>query len=249
VQFDGTSWSSPEFAAMMAGIYQWCNFSTGFTNPMTIPYFVDRTAPGDFIDVIAGNDRISTTSPYYVAGPGYDDSNGIGVPKGSAFAQTACPGHVPASGLSVVSHQTMAVAARSSSTVLDVTPHVVGLIDRGERAANESTRIQIVLKPEFANPSSEVQIVSTLQRAGLTVVQRFANHLVIDAQGSNDAVERLFQTQLHNVAQGTYGMAYMPVRPVTLPAAIAPYTATLSIDSVATRHRLSHRTDPIRLGL
>jgi len=236
ILLEGTSWSSPEYAAMMAEVYQYCHLSSGLANPLSIPYYVWNHASSDFIDVTLGSDQISSYAPYYHAVAGFDDAGGLGVPYADEFASTACPGGSPASGLSLSRISGMAMSAPRGGSVLDVTPRMPGLVDLGERSANEPTRVQIVLRPEAASSGTEAQVIAALETAGFTIVQRFPNHLVVDAQAPSSAVERLFGTQLHDVAQGEAGTRYMPVRPVVLPASIAPFVATVNLDNVATRH-------------
>ena len=79
MQVDGTSWSSPEFVAMMAEAVQLHGSSLGFINPTLYSLF---TSSGytDFTDVTTGNNGA------YTAGTGYDLVTGIGAPKGWALA-------------------------------------------------------------------------------------------------------------------------------------------------------------------
>jgi hypothetical protein len=241
---DGTSWASPEYASLIADLYQYCNATAGIKNPQTIPYYVQSAAASDFIDVTSGTDELASPdnrTPFYVAGPGYDDSNGIGVPKGAAFAQTACPNHVPAAGLVTTGMTTMMSAMRSvAGSTIDATPRVAGLIDRGERPASDTERVQFVLNDEPGVAANEAQLVQALQASGFTIEQRFDNHLIVDAHATTATVERFFKTQVHNVDQGSLGTRYMPVMPLTLPSSVAPFIATVNLDSVVTRHRMLH---------
>jgi hypothetical protein len=244
ILIDGTSWSSPAYAALIADVYQYCNATAGVKNPQTIAYYVHSTAASDFIDVTAGTDELASPdnkSPFYVAGAGFDDANGLGVPKGAAFAQTACPNHVPAAGLVTTGMTTMMSAMRSfGGSTIDATPRVAGLVDRGERAASDTERVQFVLNDDAGVAANEAQLVQALQASGFTIEQRFDNHLIVDARATTATVERFFKTQVHNVDQPLLGTRYMPVMPLTLPASIAPYVATVNLDSVVTRHRMLH---------
>ena len=76
--YDGTSWSSPEFVALMAEVVQMKGVQ-GFVNPSLYSIF---TSGGytDYTDVTSGSNGA------YSAVSGYDLVTGIGAPKGWAFA-------------------------------------------------------------------------------------------------------------------------------------------------------------------
>ena len=79
-EFDGTSWSSPCFAALLAEASEIHNARFGFVNPKIYSTFKSAKYT-DFTDVTVGNNgKYSATS-------GYDRVTGIGAPKGFAFAQ------------------------------------------------------------------------------------------------------------------------------------------------------------------
>ena len=236
--FFGTSWSAPMFSAMLAEVYEYC--SASFQSPVTLPYYVFQTAGYNaFIDVTSGNNQFEGSSPSYAAQAGYDNATGIGVPLGMPFANTICPNRKPVSRV----RSPMAVippAARRPAQAFraDIVPAVRGLVDRGRRSAGDRTRIQLVLQPSASLAGDEQAVIAVLQNAGFTIVKTFANHLVVDAEAPSAAVEQLFGTQLHDVAQGRFGVAYMPVTPATVPASLAPYVAGLSLDRVVTKkHR------------
>lgn len=232
---DGTSWSSPEYAALMAELYQYCNAATGVVNPVTIPYYVYGQSTADFIDVYAGNNQYKGATPFYAAATGFEDASGLGVPKGWAFAQTACPGRAPATGLSVV--RTASVVRRSVEPyAMDVTPRVRGLIDEGVRGSNEATDIQIALAPTPGVATDEAAVITVLRSNGFEITRTFANHLLIDARGPSIAVERLFRTSMHNVMQGGYGNRYLATTQIMVPASLAPYVAGVSLDNLVTMH-------------
>ena len=77
---DGTSWSAPQFAALLAeaselhGGARW-----GWVNPAIYALF-KSSGYADFTDVTTGNNG------YYQAKAGYDQVTGIGAPQGYAFA-------------------------------------------------------------------------------------------------------------------------------------------------------------------
>ena len=79
MQVDGTSWSSPEFVALMAEANQLHGSPLGFVNPTLYSIFT-KTGYTDFTDVTTGNNGA------YNAGTGYDLVTGIGAPKGWALA-------------------------------------------------------------------------------------------------------------------------------------------------------------------
>jgi len=77
---DGTSWSSPQFAALLAEASELSGSRWGFVNPAIYNVF-RASAYTDFTDVTTGNNG------YYAAKPGFDQVTGIGAPKGYAFAK------------------------------------------------------------------------------------------------------------------------------------------------------------------
>lgn len=91
---NGTLWSAPQYAALLAETYEYRNVR--FTPTVEIPYYIFATSPGAFIDVASGNDQYGGTSPYFSAAPGYDNASGLGVPLGSPSANTICPNRTPA---------------------------------------------------------------------------------------------------------------------------------------------------------
>lgn len=229
----GTSWSSPEFAAMMAELYEYCG--TSFENPITVIYNVYRASPSAFVDVTSGNDQYGGATPYYTAGAGYDNASGLGIPNGAAFANAACPSNQPASIVMRPESIVQSAAHRPAEAfTVNVTPMVRDIVDIGRRSSNATTRIQIVLEPTSTLASDEATVISTLQSAGFTIVQRFSNHLVVDATAPSGTVERFFSTSMHDVSQGIYGTRYMPATSVTVPASIAPYVSGVNLDNVVT---------------
>lgn len=79
MKVDGTSWSSPEFTALMAEINQYRNTHFGFVNPNLYTVF-KNTGYTDYTDVTSG------TNGAYNAVTGYDLVTGIGAPKGWSLA-------------------------------------------------------------------------------------------------------------------------------------------------------------------
>jgi subtilase family serine protease len=230
----GTSWSSPMFAAMLAEVYEYCN--TSFINPIGLPYYVLQANHGAFIDVVTGNNAFNLTaggmSPAYTAGPGYDNVTGAGVPLGMPFAQTLCPGRVPVSQARTAPQALTTTRRAAQAFALNATPQSVGLGDIGRRPAIQTTAVQIVLAPSATLASDESAVSLALTSAGFTISKTFANHMVIDASAPASVVESYFQTEIHGIRQGGTAASYMPVKPVTVPAAIAPYVLTVNIDDV-----------------
>lgn len=234
---DGTSWSSPEYAALMAEVLQYCHLSSGLANPVNVPYYVASHYPSAYIDVINGNDQFAGSAPFYTAGPGYDNASGFGVPYGMAYANTACPGGTKASGLLARSALSNAMAnqQRPVDEPLDVTPRVSGLLDRGRRSEIEMTRVQIVLGSDTDRSAVE----GALEQAGFSIDRRFQYARIVHAQAPSRIVERFFNTQLHDVVQARYGVRYMPATKVAVPQSIASYVRTVNLDNLVTRHVLN----------
>jgi hypothetical protein len=219
---------------MLAEVSQYCK--TSLTNPAATPYAVFASAgTAAFLDIVNGNNAVAYsggTSQAYVAKAGYDNVTGLGVPMGMPFARALCPnrsGSIVARGTAAVG---LASGAPTRASTLDVTPKLRGLIDLGRRSAVAQTRIQLVLAPAPSLAASEQAATGVLETAGFTVERTFANHLVVDADAGSAAVERLFGTEMHDVAQGRYGTRYLPVRPIAIPSSLAPYVTGISLDNV-----------------
>lgn len=237
---DGTSWASPEYAALMAEVLQYCQLSSGLNNAVNVPYYVASHYQQAYVDVSNGNDQFAGTAPYYTAGAGYDNASGIGVPYGMAYANTACPGRVKASGL--LARSTLAVATQTHpvDAPLDISPRISGLIDQGRRSQVALTPVQIVLRSDADRGAVE----SALQQAGFTIDTRYEYRQIVHAVAASAAVEQFFRTQMHDVLQPRYGTRYVPGTQVALPQSIAPYVQTVNLDNVVTRHVLSR--DPLQ---
>lgn len=232
---DGTSWSAPEYAALMAEVLQYCKFTTGLANPVQIPYFVESHYQQAYIDVINGNDQFQAATPFYTAAAGYDNASGFGVPYGMAYANTVCPGRTRASGLLTRSALASAQAQVRSGAPLNVTPRVAGLRDLGRRSSMAMTRVQIVLSSEADRSTVE----SALEQAGFRIDRGFQYQRIVHAHAGAATVERFFGTQLHDVLQAHFGTRYMPTAQAALPASIAPYVRTVNLDNVVTRRVLT----------
>jgi subtilase family serine protease len=78
----------------------------------------------------------------------------------------------------------------------------------------------------------ETHVVRLLEHAGFTILQRFPNRTIVDAQAPSSVVERFFSTEIHNVRQGKYGQRYTNVKPGSVPAEIAPLVRDVSLNNV-----------------
>jgi subtilase family serine protease len=252
----GTSWSSPEAAALYAELYQYCGANggaiPGVKEPATFAYYVYNQAASDFIDVTAGNDQMAGLTPYYTALAGYDVASGLGVPKGWQFVQTACPGRVPPSTLvrtAMAATQSSEIPVHSGAYTTDVTPRVYDISDLGARDGQDPTGIVLSVNPNGDVAANEGAIVMALQQAGFSITQRFSNHLAVEASAPSSTVEAFFRTRMHNVSQGRYGIRYLPTTQIVVPASIAPYVAGISLDNVVKYHHRLERVPSFMAGL
>lgn len=244
---DGTSWSSPLGAALFAELYEYCEAGggpiSGVTEPAALPYDAYLHSPTEFLDVNAGNDQWKNSlSPFFAGVSGYDDAGGLGVPNGAEFIQTVCPNRTP---LSPLVRQTDVLTQsqfqpRGSEYTVDISPRVPGLSDQGERPGDAMTPIQLVMQPGNA-AGAEAAVTRALQAAGFTITQTFADHMVVNAQAPAATIGRYFRTSMHNVWQRGYGTRYMPTTQIVVPAALAPYVASLSLDDVLHERHLRPR--------
>ncbi len=222
---DGTSWAAPQFAALLAEVDEYC------TVPVAAPtqalYAVAAASATAFIDVTGGSNQYGGSAPFYTAGPGYDNTSGLGVPYGMPFAQALCPNRLPGARARIPAAATRSTALPADAA--DVVPRLRGLADRGRRDAAAPTMVQLVLTGDAA---AESTVTAELRSAGFTISQTFANHLVIDAQGSAAAVEALFGTALHDVGQDGFGVRYAPAAAARIPARLQPFVAGLCLDNV-----------------
>jgi subtilase family serine protease len=231
---EGTSWASPQFAVMLAEVSQYCR--SGLGNAAAIPYGVYRNGgAGAFLDITSGNNAVpfnGGTSPAYAAVAGYDNVTGFGVPLGAPFARAFCPGRAGSARWSQPAAAAATTSERRSASTLVAVPSVRGLADLGRRSAIAQTRIQLILAPAPTLAASESNVIAVLQTAGFSIERTFSNHLVVDATAGSAAIERLFDTTMHDVAQGRHGTRYLPVTPVTVPASLAAYVTSISLDDV-----------------
>jgi hypothetical protein len=93
-------------------------------------------------------------------------------------------------------------------------------------------------------PRQEAAVVAALRAGGLTVTRTYPNRTLLDVAGTSAAAERFFGTEIHTVVQGSYGLRFANVRPVTVPADLAASIRTVSLSNVivahVTRHAATH---------
>lgn len=80
--------------------------------------------------------------------------------------------------------------------------------------------------------AQEQSVISALQSAGFTIVQRFPNRTIVDAVAPSSTVERFFGTEMHTVQQGKYGTRYVNTKAATVPASIASLVSTASLSNI-----------------
>jgi subtilase family serine protease len=232
---DGTSWSAPEIAAMFGELGEYCRANLGAINALL--YQAHASAGADFLDITSGNNQYAGTNPYYTATTGYDDTTGLGIPKGMPLAGTLCPGRVLTASSRRIGAlvQTESASDRAGAYAVDVRPPAVARVpDLGERDASATMSVQIVLTPAAARMGQDGPVIATLRGAGLTVTRTFANHAIVDASGTTAQIEALFGSAIHQYAQPGHGTRYAPAAAVTIPASLAPYLSGAILDNFVT---------------
>lgn len=229
---NGTSWSAPQIAAMMAGLYQYCNGP--LQQPEEIFYQAfEQKAYADFLAVTSGNNQYGSDATYYSANGGFSDVTGIGVPSGMQVAQSVCPGRQPAS-LARASLVSGATPSPAKSPAPMKVPSVRGLTDLGRRTAGNTVRVVIVLRASSTTANDEQTVSAALTAAGFRIAKTYPNHLVIDADAPSNVVASYFQTDIHDFAQGRFGNRYANVTPLVVPSAIAPYVQSVISTNLVT---------------
>lgn len=237
----GTSWSAPQTAALLSEIYEYCGV-TAIANPARIFYTAfAQDGYNDFLDVTSGDDSYFSATPSNAAATGFDNVSGIGAPYGMAIAQRICPNNRPTL-VRTASHVTVALdsAAPATARVLQNVVRARNAFDNGERAAAAPTRVTFVLRATPALAQNEQTVVSDLQNAGFTIVRRFSNHLVVDAQAPSSVVERYFNTRIHDFTQAQYGERFANTQPDVVPASIAPYVSGVLTQNLVLQHIRPH---------
>lgn len=238
----GTSWSAPQTAALLAEIYQYCGV-TAIANPVEIFYTAfAQDQYSDFLDVTSGNNAFMVSTPSYSGATGFDNISGIGAPFGMPIAQRVCPGNRPAL-VRPATHATVALQtlAPARPRLLQNVVRPMSAQDMGERSAASPTRVTFVLRATSGLAQNEETVVSDLEAAGFTVVRRFSNHLVVDAQAPASVVERYFNTRIHDYMQGKYGERFANSQPDVLPASIAPYVNGVLTQNLVLAHGIPPR--------
>jgi hypothetical protein len=241
----GTSWSAPQMAALVAELDQYCGTPLGNINPALY------AAPSsDYIDVTSGNNQYGSLTPYFTAGAGYDNTTGLGMPKGMSLAASFCgtvtAGHAMQPARTHVATRGAAEAVTVSHPTdrafsLDARPAVLrSSTDLGERSRSASTPIQIVLAPSAARMGGDANVAAILRESGLTVTKTFSNHLIVDAQGTPSQIERLFSTSIHDYAQPQHGTRYAPSGTATVPASLAPFVSGVVLSDAITTEVPQH---------
>jgi hypothetical protein len=221
---NGTSWSAPQAAAMTAGMYEYCGgpFVTSLgASPVARWYTAYQRSVSNFVDVIGGNNQYNSTSPFYSAGAGYDNTTGLGLPKGSQIMISLCPNRTPASRVM----RSFGLVARdsygqASDTSMHYVPSMAHVVDLGERGY-APVEVTLVMRATPTIASDEQTVISSLTAAGFAITQTYPNHLVIQATAPAQTVGHYFQTSIHNLNQGALGMRYANMTPVIVPASIA----------------------------
>ncbi len=241
---NGTSWSSPQYAALMAEVYQYCNAASGIKNPVDLPYYVAHQYNKAYIDTVSGNDEFGTTTPFYTAAAGFDNASGFGVPYGMAYANTLCPNRTQAPGVLARSAAVQAMTEQPATQTLDVTPRVSGLVDLGQRSTIAVTPVQVVLRSE----SDRAAVESALQQAGFSIDRTYEYQRIVNAQAPSGAVEAFFRTRMHDVLQPGHGTRFLPATQIAVPGSIASRVVTVNLQNVATRRVLTQRTPSTELS-
>jgi hypothetical protein len=240
---EGTSWSTPVFAALLAEVYQYCG--TTFTNSAALPYAVfSKSGYGAFINITSGNNGYAVTgvtTPTYYASSGYNNATGIGIPLGMPFAESLCTNGIASNARSSPIITPLTSSRATQAYTVNVAPAIRGLVDEGRKAANDLVRIQLGIEPGDDIVANESAIIQVLEANGFTVVQTFSNHLLVDATGPSGSVEQLFSTQMHNALQAGKAV-YLPETRITVPSSIAPHASGVILDDVQ-RHSY-----PLELG-
>ncbi len=104
--------------------------------------------------------------------------------------------------------------------------------------------------------AQEMQVIRALRNSGFRITHLFPNRTIVDAIAPTRAVENFFGTEIHSVVQfrrgRSLGVHYTNVRPVTVPAGIARFVKTVSVNDLIvahTPHLLSHYRVPMHVAL
>ncbi|MBV8155017.1 MAG: hypothetical protein JOY98_11380, partial [Candidatus Eremiobacteraeota bacterium] len=81
-------------------------------------------------------------------------------------------------------------------------------------------------------PKQRVRVVAALHRAGFSSIAVSPDGTLVEASAASATAERFFGTQIHDFVQAQYGVRYANVRPVRVPAAIAPLVRDVELNSI-----------------
>ena len=81
-------------------------------------------------------------------------------------------------------------------------------------------------------PQQQSLVIARLRAAGLRVRHTFANRTILDVQGTSASAEEYFATEIHSVSQDKYGARFANVKPITVPADIAPLIRSVSLSNL-----------------
>ncbi len=234
--FAGTSWSAPQFAAMLAELNEYCGGRPSGGKTTLGEIYSAANYNGVYLDITRGNNQFAGTSPYYAAGPGYDNASGLGLASGMPIAQSRCQSRTWMSVRSGFAAEAQAARERYGEAK-DTALAFAGTgrsVDLGERTASSSTRAFVVMRRTSSMASDAQTVASALRAAGFTV-QVASNGAFVDARASAALVGAYFRTTIHDFAQGSYGTRYANAGALTVPAAIAPYVSTVMTDNLVAR--------------
>jgi kumamolisin len=230
---NGTSASSPLFAAFLADVNSQRSTALGLANPLLYSVAENPSFAGDFNDIADGS-----TNGYYAAVPGYDNSTGWGTINGANLLKQ----------LSL--HDTYTNLAASSGTVVAGQPvtftATVGSSDGGNPSGGTVTFTGIVA----GTPESEKMIGDTASfTSSFATAGKYAVTAEYDGSTANQvsfgsftetvAPKNTTTTLTASPTVGTYG------HPVTFTATVAVVapgfgtpTGTVSFDIVSTNGNL-----------
>ncbi len=242
---DGTSWSAPQAAALLAEIDEYCggSISPSFASPQSLFYLAYARSPQAFVDDIGNNNNyLNNTAPSYTAKAGPDNVTGLGEPLGARVAATLCPNRTPQIVARSMALPISAAYGPSHDFVLNNVPRLPGLSDLGERAAAAPTRVVLVMRATPTMASDLQSVAAKLREAGFDVTS--ASGMVIDATAPAATLASYFRTSLHEYAQPGAGTRYANAAKMTLPAAIAPYVQSVVADNLRIARPMLERAHP-----
>lgn len=143
---------------------------------------------------------------------------------------------------------------------------VVRPVDLGRRAANKRVAVVVQLRynhqaeldrfldrlartphPRYLSreefmaryaptPQQEERVIQLLRANGFSIDQVYSNRTTIDVSAPAARVERLFNTEIHDFRQGRFGFRVANVKPLRVPAMLAPYVLVADANSLVLKH-------------